>query len=139
MEGIDLWLLTTAWDREYWKEVAKKAKLLDTDGCSGVPDWFGWTCHEHDIHYRTHKTIANVKITKEESDYTLKVRCHQSKSLLKKRSKVLPQWAIPYLIKPIAWVVGWGRWIGLTYIFKRQSSNAWIAMVPVDTIRRMET
>ena len=53
-EWLNEWLEETAWDKDYWRNIGLTAEMLESDGCSGVPDWFIWSCLEHDVHYRTH-------------------------------------------------------------------------------------
>ena len=55
----------------YWDKVRRRARQLHTDGCSGVPDfpWAKNACQEHDIHYRTHMTLAGDPITKRRADW----------------------------------------------------------------------
>ena len=104
---LDNWLKETAWDKPYWSDVHAVAMALKADGCSGVPDSFVWTCLEHDCHYRTHKLLNGMKLTKREADYILRVRVQQTDmSILK-------------------WPVSWVRWLGVAVIFKSVSQRAW--------------
>lgn len=43
----------------YWDAVREWAKVLNSDGCSGptLPVYVD-ACYEHDIHYRTHRTLV---------------------------------------------------------------------------------
>ena len=82
-------------DKEYWKKVAHKAIDLESDGCTGVPDFYIECCYEHDIHYRTHKTLEGQDITRAEADKQLR-ECIQSKSKLG-------------IFNPMSW---W-RWLGV--------------------------
>jgi len=77
MNDLDKWLADTAWDKVYWCDVEAKAKELKSDGCSGVPDFFFWTCKEHDCHYRLHTFLTGKKIDKQTADYILRVRIQQ--------------------------------------------------------------
>ena len=90
-------------DKEYWKRVAHKAIDLDSDGCTGVPDFYITGCYEHDVHYRTHKTLDGKPITRAESDRQLR-QYIQSKSKFGRFS-------------PMAW---W-RWVGVRLLAK----SAW--------------
>lgn len=60
------------WTPHYIALVEAKAEELDSDGCSGVPDFFLLGCFEHDIHYRTHKDVWGGPITKCQADTRLK-------------------------------------------------------------------
>lgn len=101
------WLKGTAWDLEYWGNVRAFAKLLKSDGCSGVPDTFKWTCLEHDVHYRTHHLVGGTSLSKQDADYILRIRVQQTQmSLLK---------------YPISWI----RWLGVAVIFRKVSLKAW--------------
>ncbi len=75
---------------KYWRKVRAKAKELKSDGCSGVPDFYKDCCLEHDVHYRTHKTIDGIDIDRKTADGTLK-KCIQSRSLFGRWSP-MAQW-----------------------------------------------
>lgn len=47
----------------YWTIVRKVAGILKSDGCTGVKDYFLDACLEHDIHWRTGRTVFGVSIT----------------------------------------------------------------------------
>lgn len=79
----------------YWDQVRDEAGRLGTDGCTGVSGLFVECCMEHDIHYRTGKTLGGTPITKREADARLRA-CMMSRSKLG-------------YFSPIAW---W-RWAGL--------------------------
>lgn len=81
-------------DEEYWQEVERRALELRTDGCSGLLQWFKRYCYEHDIHYRTHKTLDGMPIGKWKSDAIFAWRHIQD--------------------SPIAAGTGIIRWLGLT-------------------------
>lgn len=97
------WLKDTAWHRLYWSKVRERAKALDSDGCSGVPDWMIWTCYEHDIHYRTHRFLDGKEITRAKADRIMRVRMQQGSA-----------WGVLY------WR-SWARWIGVRLF----GANAW--------------
>src|SRR5689334_16124098 len=69
--------LGSVYDEAYWGVVKEKARELQSDGCSVVPDFYVLACYEHDIHYRTHKTVYGDELTKEEADYLLGQRIRQ--------------------------------------------------------------
>ncbi len=52
----------------YWLHIRERAKRLESDGCSGVPDFYLDACLEHDIHYRTHRWLDGLPIFKSEAD-----------------------------------------------------------------------
>ena|SRR3990167_981891 len=81
MLELDKWLSDTANDKVYWLSVYTVAKILKSDGCTGVPDYLKWTCLEHDIHYRTHKFLNGTNITFNKANYVFKVRIQQSSVL----------------------------------------------------------
>ena len=97
-DDLDTWLEGTAWNKPYWIDVHKRALELNSDGCSGVADWYIWTCHEHDIHYRTHKTLYDDSLTFDEANYILRVRIQQGSNF--------------GVCSPMAW---W-RWLGVQYL-----------------------
>lgn len=94
----------TAWDKVYWSRIKEKADELGSDGCSGVPDFYRWTCWEHDIHYRTHAFLSGDTIDKATADYIFRVRIQQGSFWGK--------------FSPMSW---W-RWIGVA-LFGKSSWN----------------
>ena len=103
--NLDEWLEETAWSKPYWRDIKARATELNSDGCSGVPDWFGWTCLEHDVHYGTHCFLDGRKIDKETADFILRVRVQQGSYL--------------GLFSPVAWI----RWFGVRWF--PQAQTAW--------------
>lgn len=97
------WLEKTAWDRVYWSDIRAKARELDADGCTGVPDWMVWTCLEHDVHYRTHHRLDGTPITRTEADQVFRVRIQQGSPF----GRFSP--------------VSWWRWLGV----RAFGSKAW--------------
>jgi len=68
-------------DDTYWLLVRERARRLESDGCSGVPDFYLDACLEHDIHYRTHRWINGMSIFKSEADARFR-QVIQSRSVL---------------------------------------------------------
>lgn len=89
---------------EYWDIVRQYARLLESDGCTGVSDIYRDCCLEHDIHYRTHRTITGIEIDKEYADCKL-WECVVSRSWFGRFS-------------PRAWIL----WLGVT-MFGRKAWN----------------
>lgn len=53
----------------YWQRVKVTAKSLKGDGCSSSPDFFyKRCCDDHDIAYRTGKTVDGEPISRAEAD-----------------------------------------------------------------------
>jgi|TARA_Y100000034_G_scaffold135929_1_gene209845 hypothetical protein len=88
----------TAWDADYWRAIDLWALDLDSDGCTGVPDWFLYSCKEHDCHFRTHKTMEGKRITFEEANYCMRRRIQQG--------SIFGTWS------PISWI----RWMGVNLL-----------------------
>ena len=80
---------------DYWQAVRERAADLQSDGCSNVTDLYLDCCLEHDIHYRTGKTLAGVEISRQEADKVFR-SCIQSRSPFK-------------VFSPMSW---W-RWAGV--------------------------
>lgn len=59
-------------DPRYAGLVVTIAFALNTDGCSGVPDFYVLGCYEHDISYRTGRDAFGNPITREEADLRLR-------------------------------------------------------------------
>lgn len=87
--------------KRYWELVRLMAERLNSDGCSGVPEFYHDCCLEHDIHYRTHFTLLNQPISRSEADRLFR-KCMQQRSSF-------GVWS------PMAW---W-RWIGVRMFGKR--------------------
>jgi hypothetical protein len=85
---------------DYWETVRRTATTLNSDGCTGVPDLYLDCCYQHDIHYRTHRTLDGQPITKREADRLFR-ECMQSHSRL-------GWWA------PLSWV----RWAAVALLGK---------------------
>lgn len=66
---------------DYWARVRQRAKELGADGCTVVPEFYHHCCNEHDIHYRTHKTLDGEPITRAEADKRLRDCIIQSSML----------------------------------------------------------
>jgi len=63
--------------RQYWQRVKEYAKDLRGDGCTASPDFFyRKCCDEHDIAYRTGKTVDGAWISRKEADYQM-FKCMQ--------------------------------------------------------------
>ena len=56
------------WTGVYRAHVRSLAARLGSDGCTGVPDFFRDACLEHDIAYRTGKTVDGVPLTRARAD-----------------------------------------------------------------------
>jgi hypothetical protein len=84
-------------DDGYWLRVRARAGELKSDGCSGpaLKGFYGDCCAEHDIHYRTHRTLDGDPITRAEADRRFRC-CMQARSRLGRAS-------------PMAW---W-RWLAV--------------------------
>lgn len=68
-------------DDPYWQRIRDWAADLDSDGCTGVPDFHLDACLEHDCHYRTHHWLDGTPIFKSEADARLR-QVIQSRSFL---------------------------------------------------------
>ena len=79
----------------YWVLVREASYDLDSDGCTGIPDFYLDACLEHDVHYRTHRWIDGTPIVRAEADARFR-QVMQSRSMLGTAS-------------PMAW---W-RWLGV--------------------------
>jgi len=87
----------------YWQTVRRVAAELEADGCTGVPDFYLLACLEHDIHYRTHRTLDGLRINRRQADMRLR-RVIQTLSSLGRMSPMSWwRWAALRLI-------GWKAW-----------------------------
>ena len=82
-------------DRPYWDAVKERADELKADGCSKVTEAYRSCCLEHDIHYRTHKTIYGDDISRTGADARFR-QCMQDRSRFGKSSPM-----------------SWWRWAGV--------------------------
>lgn len=74
----------------YWAIVCKAAALLQSDCCTCAPDICMDACYEHDIHWRTGRTVFGVPITTAQSNRRLR-KVMQSRSPLGGKS-FFAQW-----------------------------------------------
>jgi hypothetical protein len=63
----------------YWERVADKAAELGSDGCTGGSAAFRPCCLEHDIHWRTGRTLEGHRISPREANLRFRA-CMQSRS-----------------------------------------------------------
>ena len=87
----------------YWLHIRVRAKKLNADGCSGVPDFYLDACLEHDTHYRTHQWLDTEPIFKSEADARFR--------------QVIQSRSIFGVMSPMSW---W-RWVGV----KAFGQKAW--------------
>lgn len=84
-------------DKAYWKAVADWAKD-NSDGCTGVPDYYIEACWEHDFHYKYAQTLYGDPITLEEANSRIR-------KAIQMRSKV--RW-----FSPLSWI----RYLGVSIL-----------------------
>lgn len=92
-------------DDPYWWCVREYASWINSDGCTGVADFYLDACLEHDYHYRTHRWLDGRPIFRSEADERFR-RVIQSRSPFGR-------------ISPLSW---W-RWAGVR-ILGRHAWNA---------------
>lgn len=93
-------------DDTYWLHIREKARRLNADGCTGVPDFYLDACLEHDIHYRTHQWLDEEPIFKSEADARFR--------------QVIQSRSIFGLFSPMAlW-----RWVGVMVFGKKAWSRS---------------
>lgn len=80
----------------YWDRVRHAARLLKSDGCTGVMDWYLDACLEHDIHWRTGLTLYGQLITTEQANRRFRL-------VIQNRSGF-------GVLSPVSWI----RWAGVT-------------------------
>ena len=83
-------------DKHYWDRVRKAALAIESDGCTGVPDFHVDCCFEHDIAYVSGHTVDLERRTKWQADRDFR-HCLQARS----------RWGV---FSPMSW---W-RWIAVT-------------------------
>lgn len=75
---VDWMVVWTGEEPLYWERVLALGKRLNSDGCTGVPEFWHNACVEHDVHYRTGKwAVAQASITREVADYVFRKRIQQ--------------------------------------------------------------
>lgn len=95
-----------ALDALYWNRVRALARKLGSDGCTGVPEFYRDACLEHDVHYRTHRTVYGHGILKAEADRRFRQRIQEQSPL----GRFCP--------------LSWWRWLAVVLFGK----NAWNAL-----------
>lgn len=65
-----------AWTADYRASVRHRAAELKADGCSGpaLDAFYRDACLEHDIHYRTGRTLDGQPLTRAQADATFRRR-----------------------------------------------------------------
>jgi len=81
-------------DKAYWDLIEQWAKM-QSDGCTGVPDFYVQACWEHDYHHKYGCTLFGDPITFEETNTRFR-QVIQMHSMLR--------WFSP---------LSWTRWIGV--------------------------
>jgi hypothetical protein len=89
-------------DEAYWQLVRDIAEAIESDGCTGVIDFYLDCCLEHDIAYRLGCNIFGEPLSRAQADASLR-RCIQAKSRFGRLS-------------PMAFL----RWLGVR-VFGRKS------------------
>lgn len=82
-------------DTAYWRLVEQWAHQCQSDGCTGVPDFYIEACWEHDYHYRYGVTLFGEPISFQEAN----LRFRQA---IQMRSRL--RWFSP---------ISWERWLGV--------------------------
>lgn len=80
----------------YWVIVRKAAAALKSDGCTGVKDFYKDSCLEHDIHWRTGRTVFGVPITTAQANTRFR--------------KVIQSRSRAGRFSPLSWI----RWAGVS-------------------------
>lgn len=91
----------------YWADVREWAADLESDGCTGVPDFFLDACLEHDCHYRVHEWIDGTPILRSEADARFR--------------HVIQDRSVVGVLSPMAW---W-RWMGVRVFGRGAWANVW--------------
>lgn len=73
-------LSTTDWKKLTDDDYDLIEAYIDSDGCTGVPEFYHNGCVIHDFYYRTHRNLDGTPITRKQADTVLR-RYIQSKSL----------------------------------------------------------
>lgn len=94
LKAFVLTLSTTDWRLMTSEDKVRISEYIESDGCTGVPDFYKRCCIFHDFWYRTHVDFDLNPITKKEADRRLSL-CIQSRSFMGK-------------ISPMAWWRYWG-------------------------------
>lgn len=87
-------LSTRDWRKLTDADFAQIDTYINSDGCTGVPDFYRRGCVIHDFYYRTHRNLDGTPITKRQADRVLRLYI-QSKSLFG-------------IFSPMAWWRYWG-------------------------------
>ena len=67
-------MIAPDWTPSYRELIRRVAAALDTDHCTGVPDFYRDACDEHDVHARTHRTLDDDWLTKQQAATIFKSR-----------------------------------------------------------------
>ena len=80
----------------YWPSLTQDdfdliGKFVESDGCTGVPDFYRDCCVIHDWWFRTHRNLDGTSITEARANSNLK-QCIQTRSVLGKASLIARLW-----------------------------------------------
>lgn len=95
MKDRDLRYIPPHYD-PYWTKVRLRAKELKSDGCTVVSDFYLDSCLEHDIHWRTGKTLSGYALTERQANMRFRW-------VIQNRS-IFGVWS----------PMSWGRWVGVS-------------------------
>lgn len=85
----------------YWALVHLAAERVGSDGCSSVTELFREGCLEHDVHYRTGKTVLGRELTRRQSDAAFR--------------EVIQDLSPLGILSVMAWI----RWIGVRLLGRK--------------------
>lgn len=92
----------------HWERTKQLAAALKGDGCSSAPDLFyRECCDEHDVHYRTGKTIDDQPITRAEADRQLRL-CMMEHG----QTPIVGRWLLPWVYWTAVRLFGGSSWKG---------------------------
>lgn len=91
----------------HWTLVRQRALAMGSDGCTGVSDICVDSCYEHDIHWRTGKTVYGVPITTTQAN-------RRFRKVIEARFAEHDNRFVRLVATPLGHILGWGRWVGVT-------------------------
>lgn len=96
-------LSTLNWEQFTERDYQNIFSSVDSDGCSGVPDFYLNGCIVHDFHYSTHKDFNGGPISRAEADSRLRRYIQKNSSFGYLSPMALWRWLGVRLLGSKAW------------------------------------
>lgn len=91
----------------YWARVRVAAVALKSDGCTCEPDIVIDACYEHDVHWRSGRTVYGVPISTWLAN-------RRFRKVIEARFQEHDNRWLRLFATPVGYLVAWGNWCGVS-------------------------